>query len=114
MLSTAKPTLQNSIKSILEKAMYEAYMTQFSPNKISDLSKYDGDMKKALEKKAEDFSKMFASKASGPVTTAIHDFVKEIGIQITIPPSVIAPPLPPALPGGPCTGMIPLTNIQIL
>ena len=114
MLSTAKPTLQNNIKSILEKAAYEAYMTQYAPNQISQASKYDDQIKSELEKKAKDFSKKFAEKASNPVATAIYDFVKKIGIVITIPPSVIAPPLPPALPGGPCTGTIPMTNITIL
>ena len=114
MLSTAKPTLQNSINSILEKAAYEAYMTQYEPNQVSQASNYDSEIKSELEKKADDFSKKFATKASGPVATAIHDFVKEMGIMITIPPSVIAPPLPPALPGGPCSGTIPMTNITIL
>ena len=114
MLSIAKPTLQNSINSILERAAYEAYMTQYAPNQVSQASKFDNQIKSELEKKAKDFSKKFAEKASGPVATAIHDFVKEIGIMITIPPSVIAPPLPPVLPGGPCTGTIPMTNITIL
>ena len=114
MLSAAKPTLQNNIKQILEKAAYEAYMTQYSPNEVPEASKYDSKTKDAMKKKAEEFSKKFAEKASPSFAIAIHDFVKEIGIQITIPPSVIAPPLPPALPGGPCTGMIPSTNIQIL
>ena len=108
MLSTAKPTLQNSINSILEKAAYEAYMTQYEPNQVSQASNYDSEIKSELEKKADDFSKKFATKASGPVATAIHDFVKEIGIQInTVPPSVIAP-------SGPVTGTIPMTSFTIL
>lgn len=114
MLSAAKPTLQNNIKSILEKAVYEAYMTQYAINQIPQASSYDSKIKSELEKKAKDFSKKFADIASEPVATAIYDFVKEIGIVITIPPLAIAPPLPPTLPGGPCTGTIPMTNITIL
>ena len=114
MLSTNKPTLQNNIKIMLEKAVYKAYMVQYTPNQISQASSYDDKIKNELEKKAKEFSKKFAENASEPVATAIYDFVKEIGIVITIPPSAIAPPLPPTLPGGPCTGTIPMTNITIL
>ena len=106
MLSSALPILQLKLLSILQ----EAYKTQYEPNKLEGASKYDMEMKAALEKKAL----QFAQKAAQPTAQAICDFVREIGINISIPPSVIAPPLPPSIPGGPCTGMVPMTNITIL
>ena len=116
MLSVAKIELQNKLKSILKVAAYNAYMTQYQPNAIPEAQKYDEDdsLKKFQSKLADDFSEEFTNKATEPVTEAIYNFVKEIGIQITIPPSVIAPPAPPVLPGGPCTGVINITDIQIL
>ena len=108
MLSSAKPTLQNSINSILEKAAYEAYMTQYAPNQVTQASKFDNDMKDKLEAKANAFADTLSSELAADLATAIHDFVKEIGIQInTIPPSVIAP-------SGPVTGTIPITSFTIL
>lgn len=112
MLSTAKPILQNDLKSILEKAAYDAYMELYQKNKVSE-AKSDSDTKDAHEKIAKAFSKTFASKAAAPVATAIHDFVKEIGISCTIPPSVISP-ITPFIPGGPCSGTIPPTSFTIL
>lgn len=114
MLSTAKPILQAQLLQILQKAAYEMYMAQYSSNTMKEVSKYDSEREVKMKISANEFSIKFAQSASGPVSTAIHDFVKEIGINITIPPSVIAPPLPPSIPGGPCTGTIPMTNIQIL
>lgn len=116
MLSAAKIEFQNKLKSIIKLAVYNAYMTQYQPNALSEAQKYDNE--KSLNdfqiKLANDFADEFTNKSIEPVTNAIYDFVKEIGIQITIPPSVIAPPAPPVLPGGPCTGVINIANIQIL
>jgi hypothetical protein len=104
MLSTAKIPLEMKLQQIL----YDAYMSQY--NADPSLNSCDGEAKKAIEKAALKFSQ----KAAGPTATAIYNFVKEIGIMVSIPPSVVAPPLPPTLPGGPCTGVIPLTNITIM
>lgn len=112
MLSTAKPTLQNDLKKVMEAAAYDAYMELFCKNQVSE-AKTDSDAKDAHEKIAKAFSKTFASKASGPVATAIHDFVKEIGISCTIPPSVISP-ITPVIPGGPCSGTIPPTSFSVM
>ena len=61
-----------------------------------------------MEKKANDFAEKLSKTLASDLATAIHDFVKEIGIQInTVPPSVIAP-------SGPCTGMIPMTSFTIM
>jgi hypothetical protein len=114
MLSSAKPILQTQLLQILQKAAYEMYMTQYSRNTIEEAGKYDGDRENKMKQFANEFSIKFAQSASGPVSTAIYDFVKEMGIMITVPPSAIAPPLPPVLPGGPCSGTIPMTNIQVL
>jgi hypothetical protein len=56
----------------------------------------------------------FATAAAPATAQAIYDFVKEISIMITVSGTIIAPPLPPALPGGPGTGVISPTDITIL
>ena len=114
MLSSAKPILQTQLLQILQKAAYEMFMTQYSSNTIKGANKYDGEREAKMKISANEFSIKFAQSASGSVSTAIYDFVKEMGIMITVPPSAIAPPLPPVLPGGPCSGIIPMTNIQVL
>ena len=107
MLSTVKMTLQSDIKDAFEKAAYDAYMEQYQPNKVSE-AKSDNDTKKGFEDLADKFAKKFASSISKDMATAIHDFVKEISIQVnTIPPSVISP-------SGPCTGMIPMTSFSVM
>lgn len=105
MLSSAKPILEQALKQML----YEAYMNQFNPNKVTESSHHDSEAEQLYMKKARDFSE----KACGPTATAIYNFVMEIGIQATNVSTVIAPPLPPALPGGPCSGVIPIPNFQI-
>lgn len=112
MLSAAKPTLQSQLQTIMEKSFYEAYLETFC--KSNTTSKSDGYASKAHDDMAKNFSKTMAEKAAEPVTTAIHNFVKEIGITLTVPASVIAPPAPPVLPGGPCSGIILLNNFTIL
>ena len=114
MLSTAKPILQTQLLKILQKATYDMFMAQYRKNAIPEASKYDIDAENKMKTQALEFSNTFAQKAAEPISTAIYNFVKEIGIIVAVPPSVIAPPLPPTLPGGPCTGTIPMTNIQIL
>lgn len=104
MLSPAEIILQQQLVKILK----EAYMTQYEKNKVLEASKYNSNIKTSFEKKANDF----ANTAADPTAKAIHDFIKEIGITITIPPTIIAPTTI-ILPGGPCTGIIPMSNIQI-
>lgn len=112
MLSTAKPILQNDLKKLLEIAAYDAYMELLQKNQVPQAGN-DNDIKTKHEEIAKAFSKTFASTAAGPVATAIHDFVKEIGISCTIPPSVISP-ITPFIPGGPCSGTIPPTSFTIM
>lgn len=107
-LGAAKTKLEMDLKKAFKDAAYEAFMTQHEANTISDASKYDSDRKDALDKKANEYADALANNLAGDLATAIHDFVKEIGIQInTIPPSVIAP-------SGPVTGMIPMTSFTIM
>lgn len=122
MLSTAKPTLQNNLKSIIQDAAEKAYMELFCKNAVSEAgSKIDEESGKNYNDKANEdhkkiaevFAQTFANKAAEPLATAIHNFVKEIGISCTIPPSVISPIVPP-IPGGPCSGTIPPTSFTIL
>lgn len=97
-LGVAKLKLEQDIK----QAFFDAYMTQYESNSVTAASKYDGETKKSMEKKAREFSESLAKD----MATAIYDFVKEIGITITVPPTVIAP-------SGPCTGTIPMTCVKV-
>ena len=104
MLSTAKPILETKLRQIL----IDAYKTQFVSN--SEAGAQTGIVSSDINKAALNF----ANKAAPAAADAIYNFVKEIGIMINPSPVVVAPPLPPTLPGGPCTGIIPITNITIL
>ena len=107
-LKASKIKLEQDLKQAFKDAAYEAYMTQYAPNQVSQASNYDSDNKKAMEDKANEFADTLSKELAGDLATAIYDFVKEIGIQInTVPPSVIAP-------SGPCTGTIPMTSFTIL
>ena len=104
MLIPAKTELKIKLIAILQTA----YMTQFTGNALSQIVKFDLERFGSAEAKALEF----AYEAAGPVADAIYDFVKEIGINITVPPTLISPIVPP-MPGGPCTGVIPMTNIKV-
>ena len=103
MLSTAKIPLEQKIQQIL----YKAYAAQYNPD--PSMNSCDVSAKASVDEAA----KKFAQTAAGPATEAIYKFVKEIGINIIISPTLIAPPLPPVLPGGPCTGAIPMNNVIV-
>ena len=107
MLSVAKIELQNKLKSIIKLAFYNAYMTQNQPNAVSEAQKYDNVGKDQMKKLANDYAEELSKSLAKDMAEAIYNFVKEIGIQVTIPPSVIAP-------SGPCTGVIPLTSFTII
>lgn len=117
MLSTAKISLQSDLKDAFEKAAHDAYMEQYQKNGVSSAGSkkdeetgksYDDQAKEKMEEMAEKFAKKFASTVSKDMATAIHDFVKEIAIQVnTIPPSVMSL-------SGPCTGMIPMTSFSVM
>lgn len=104
MLSAALLPLQNS----LLQALKEAYMTQFTPN--GEAGKHSMAAQSDMEQKALDF----ATKAAPAASQAIYDFVKEIGITITVSGTIVAPPLPPALPGGPATGVISPMEVSVM
>ena len=105
MLSVAKPILQLQLMNILKAG----YMSQFDPNELGAAQKHDGGAEACFQDRAN----RFAQNACGPVADAIYNFVKEIGIMATQLNSVIAPPLPPALPGGPCSGVININDYTI-
>ena len=88
------------LKKDIYDILYSAYMIQYMKN-TSD--KIYADDERGRKSGFEDAAKEFADCASGPVSLAIDKFVKDIGIFVTIPPSVIAP-VTPILPGGPCSG----------
>ena len=101
-LGVAKTELEQKLKKAFFDAGYSAYMTQYQPNAIPEAQKYDEDdsLKKLQEKLATDYANELSESLAKDMAEAIYNFVKEIGIQITIPPTVIAP-------SGPCTGAIP-------
>lgn len=97
-LSGAKPKLEQE----LNKAFYDAYMTQYEDNKVPEAGKYNSNVKSSLEKKAHEFADSMAKD----MANAIYNFVKEIGIMATVTGTITAP-------SGPCMGNIPLTNFTI-
>lgn len=99
----------DKLEQDIRKLLYDAYMTQFNSNALEEARSGDGASQSSYNNKAN----LFADTAAPAVKKAIHDFVKEIGITINIAPSLIAPPLPPALPGGPCGGVIPSNSVTV-
>ena len=100
MLANAKPVLEQE----LYKYIYDAYMEQFSTN--PEAQKYATEANDTMIKAAT----KFASKLSKGMADAVYKFVMDIGITVTIPPTVIAPP---GVQGGPCSGTILPTNFNI-
>lgn len=83
-------------------------MTQYTSN--GEAGRHSASLRAEMEKAAL----KFATAAAPATAKAIHDFVKEIGIMVTVSGTIVAPPLPPALPGGPAAGVINPTDITIL
>ena len=107
-LGAAKMKLEQDLKKAFKDAAFDAFMTQHEPNSLQEASKYDNENKAMMEKKANEFAKTLSDSLAKDLATAIHDFVKEIGIQInTIPPTVMSL-------SGPCTGMIPMTSFTVM
>lgn len=95
-LAGAKPILEQN----LYKAFYDAYMTQYEAN--GEAQSHSSTMQSNITSAADKFAK----ELSKQMATAIHDFVKEIGITATVSGTVIAP-------SGPCTGSLPPTSFTI-
>lgn len=104
MLKTSKIPLENNIYKLLVDAYISQHIQEIEARQCNNIAQ--AEIQKAAIK--------FAEKAAGPTASAIYNFIKEIGITITVPPTVIAPSMPPSLPGGPCTGVISTQNISIL
>lgn len=117
MLSTAKPILQTTIKSILggqevAKVFEEAYLQTLPLADVDEME--DGDAKteakKQMENTAEMFGKMCAAGLDKAITqkltNAIDSYVKSIGILATV--TTVTSPV------GPCTGVLSPTDFTIL
>lgn len=102
MLITEKPVFEQKLYTML----YNAYMTQYNSDPTL------GSINIQIENKMKDAANKFALKASPAVADAVYNFVKEIGITITVKGTIISPILP-NIPGGPCTGVISSQNINI-
>ena len=107
MLTTAKPILQQELYKSTYDAAYDAYMSQF---KSIQRHKNMQEANQAMIESATRFAKTLADKLSVDMADSIYKFVKEIGIMVTIPPTVIAPP---GIQGGPCVGTITMENFKV-
>lgn len=98
MLSTAKAKL----KTDLYKCFLEAYAKQYMETQGVGYADLNAQISAQIAKSGH----TFANKISSGMADAIYDFVKEIGINITVPPTVMCGPTP-------CTGTIPMTNVKV-
>lgn len=98
MLSTAKAKL----KADLYKCFLEAYAKQYMETQGVGYMDLNAQISAQIAKSGH----IFANKISSGMADAIYDFVKEIGINITVPPTVMCGPTP-------CTGTIPMTNVKV-
>lgn len=98
MLSTAKAKL----KTDLYKCFFEAYTKQYMATQGMGFQDLNAQISAQIAKSGHSF----ANKISSEMADAIYDFVKEIGINITVPPTVMCGPTP-------CTGTIPMTNVKV-
>jgi hypothetical protein len=96
-LSTAKITLEQD----LIDAFYDAYKSQVSTPDAEGVSLIEDpdSIDKSLRDQAEKMGKGMAQ--------AIHDYVTQMSISVTLSGTVISP-------SGPCVGTIPPTSFQIL
>lgn len=101
-LIESKETLKRQITKIL----YNAYMSQYAPNKLESVQMFDVQIKNLFHTSAE----KFAHTAAEPTVDAIYEFLKQITITIN-PSTIIAPAAPPTIPMGPCNGII--SNVTI-
>lgn len=107
MLSTAIETLKKDVFDAIKsdkvaKSFETALLSTFPPE-----SEQDADCKKMAKTFGELAAGYLAGALATPLSKAIDKFVKDAGIQITIPPSVVSP-------HGPCSGSIPPSNVKIL
>ena len=103
----SKSKLEKDLNDAFNNAAKEAYMTQFKSNNVAEAGRHDAAAKSKYEKQAKEYAQTLADELAGKMAQAIYDFVKEIGIQVTIPSSVVAP-------SGPCWGTIPMNNFKII
>lgn len=96
-LSTAKITLEQDIAKVFYDA-YRSQLTEPSEGGISLIEDTSG-IDKSLKDQADKIGKGMAQ--------AIHDYVTQMSISVTLSGTVISP-------SGPCTGAIPPTSFQIL
>lgn len=117
MLSTAKPILQQTIKSILSgpdvaKTFEEAYLQTLPSADIDEMTDESAkqEAKQQIQDTAEMFGKMCAAGLDKAITQkltdAIDTYVKSIGITATV--TAVTSPV------GPCTGALSPTDFHIL
>lgn len=106
MLSTAITPLKQDLFNILTsedtKIAFKNAITSTFPSN----SKNNSDFEKFADSFGEIAAKYLGALAE-PLSQAIDKYVKQIGIQITIPETVISP-------NGPCSGIINTTDVKII
>lgn len=102
MLKDNKNKFDRDVHSILKNAMYNTLISSFSNSGDELIDSYS---ENKLNKVADRMATVFADKAAEPLTTAIEDHIKSLGLFINVLPSGIA------LSGatGPVTGSITIT-----
>lgn len=104
-LAVAQVKLAADLLQILQKAAFNAYMTQQNSGTSDGGVQMRMDIE--LNKAALKYSTKFATEAAQPMAKAIYDFTKEIGIMITNPLGLVAPM-------GPVAGIVPLTGFTVI
>ena len=102
MLKKAKPKFESDIKQLIEDSMYNAFISTFSKG---DEDVIDAYLEKALDESAKKFARKVSEKAATPLADAIDEYIKSMGIFITVQPLGISL----TGPTGPVSGVINIT-----
>ena len=121
MLSANLSIFKQKVKSTLEKAAEEAYMTSYSDTSDKDseeaggnLGSLNGQLKKDMQDAAKKFAKKFAEEAYSDLCDAIDAHIKSMDISLIHSPMSLL-----TATGVPVTGALTITtpataSLQIL
>lgn len=108
-LISSKPKLESDIEKILKKAAYEAFYAMHE--------KVDGppEIKKAMDRQLKDsarrFADKFAEETARPLSEAIYNFTKNIGITMKPSGALISTSITTP---SPVIGICPMSDFTIL
>lgn len=108
-LKGALPLLQADLTKALTKASYEAFMTTMNGGGDKTMGPV---IEKQITQAGVTFANKFAQELAEPLSKAIYNFTKEMGIILTPSGSLIAPQ---AVSGAlPVTGTSPMQDFKII